>query len=336
MGVFDRSSSCNFQPDADCCMELYRIMLRIRRAEEKIVEIYPSDKIQSPVHLSIGQEAVSAGVCYALRPEDRVYGTYRGHGLFIAKGGDLKSMFAELYGKDTGCARGRGGSMHLLAPEVGLMGCSAIVASMVPVATGDALASQMRGRPYVVLAFFGDGAVDEGIFFESLNFAALKSLPIVYVCENNGLAIHSRISDRHRKTEIYRYVEGLGIPGYRFDGNDAGLVYSTTAQAVQRVRDTDGPLFLEYMTCRHYEHVGPGTDLDADYRDPMDLAQAADNDPLKRAKWILQERFGVPQAWFEEQERWAQGEVEEAALFAEQSPFPEPAGLCGDLFELER
>jgi TPP-dependent pyruvate/acetoin dehydrogenase alpha subunit len=155
-------------------LELYRTMLRIRLAELRIVDIYPTDKIQSPVHLSIGQEAVAAGVCRALKSSDHVLGTYRGHAIYIAKGGDMNGMFAELYGKATGCAKGRGGSMHLVAPEAGLMGCSAIVGGTIPVAVGDALAAKMEGRGRVAAVFFGDGALDEGVFFESANFAVLK------------------------------------------------------------------------------------------------------------------------------------------------------------------
>ena len=194
-------------------VSLFKAMLKIRLAEERVIEIYPSDKIQSPIHLSLGQEAVAAGVCLALRKDDHIYGTYRGHGIYIAKGGSLKKAFAELFAKDTGCCRGKGGSMHYVAPEVGLMGCSAIVASTIPVATGDALAAQYLGSDRVVVAFFGDGAVGEGVFFESLNFAALKKLPVIYVLENNNYAVHSRVKDRHKMTKLYPFFECLWIKG---------------------------------------------------------------------------------------------------------------------------
>ncbi len=318
--------------DASTGRDLYRVMLKIRLAEQRIASLYPSDKIQSPVHLSIGQEAVSAGVCRALRATDHVYGTYRGHGLFISKGGDLKAMFAELYGKDTGCARGKGGSMHLVAPQIGLMGCSAVVASTIPVATGDALASTMQGRPRVVAAVFGDGGVDEGVFFESVNFAVLKSLPIIYVCENNGLAVHSTVSDRHRRTELFRISEGLGLPGQRYDGNDVGVVYTTMADAVERVRQGGGPVLLEYMTYRWYEHVGPGTDYHETYRDPQEAARALSHDPLERARAMLAARFGVTEAMVRQWEQETLREIDEAVAFAERSPFPSVDRLSEDLY----
>lgn len=318
--------------DASTGMDLYRVMLKIRLAEQRIASLYPSDKIQSPVHLSIGQEAVSAGVCRALRATDHVYGTYRGHGLFISKGGDLKAMFAELYGKDTGCARGMGGSMHLVAPEVGLMGCSAVVASTIPVATGDALASTMQGRPRVVAAVFGDGAVDEGVFFESVNFAVLRNLPIIYVCENNGLAVHSKVSDRRRQTELFRIAEGLGLLGQRHDGGDVGVVYTTMAEAVERVRQGGGPALMEYITYRWYDHVGPGTDYHETYRDPLEAAHALSHDPLERAKAMLVMRLGVTETTIRQWEHETHREIDEAVAFAERSPFPSVDRLSEGLY----
>jgi TPP-dependent pyruvate/acetoin dehydrogenase alpha subunit len=322
--------------DVTTALELHRIMLKIRRVEEHVARIYPSDQIQSPVHLSIGQEAVSAGVCMALGKTDRIYGTYRGHGLFIARGGDLKRMFAELYGKGAGCARGRGGSMHLVAPEVGLMGCSAIVGSAIPVATGDALASEMLGRPRVVVAFFGDGAMDEGIFFESMNFAALKGLPIIYVCENNTLAIHSRVSDRHKQTELFRYGEALGVPGCRYDGNDVHLVYTTMVMVLEKIRNRGGPVLLEYMTYRWYEHVGPGIDHEESYRNSQEASVAYQNDPLLKSEKRLREDYQIGDEVFTGLEQSILKDIEEATRFAEESPFPSGDDLCTVLYEGER
>lgn len=316
-------------------VELYQKMLTIRLAELEIVKIYPTDKIQSPVHLSIGQEAVAAGVCCALGQKDRIYGTYRGHGIYIGRGGGLKELFAELYAKDTGCARGKGGSMHLVAPKVGVMGCSAVVASTIPVAAGDALASQMKGTPYVVAAFFGDGAVDEGVFYESINFAALKKLPIVFVCENNGYAIHSRVADRHKQTELYRYGESLGMSGKRFDGNDVETVYTTMKQAVEEIRNGGEPRILEYTTFRHYEHVGIGQDMEERYRDPQELQKALQHDPIKWAQHILKAKFKITDAALKEWEAKIQKEIQKAIAFADASAFPSEDRLFTDLF-LER
>mgnify|MGYP001612213821 CR=1 FL=1 len=308
-------------------------MLKIRISEERVIQVYPSDKIQSPVHLSIGQEAVVAGLCRALRPTDHVHGTYRSPGLYIAKGGDLKGMFAELYGKDTGCARGKGGSMHLVAPEVGLLGCSAIVASTIPVATGDALASRMRRDGRVVAAFFGDGAIDEGVFFESVNFAVLKNLPIVYVLENNRYAIHSKVSDRHKQTNLYRLVEGLGLKGRRYEGDDAMRVYRTMSQAVERARAGRGPALLEYMTYRRNAHVGLENDYHEAYRYPREEALALKKDPVKTLAAALIKRWGVKRKALADLFKDIEKEVDEAVAFAELSPFPAPERLHADVFK---
>ena len=318
--------------DTPTALALYTLMFKIRRAEEKVAALYPSDKIQSPIHLSIGQEAVAAGVCYALETTDHLYGTYRSHGIYIAKGGDLKKLFAELYAKDTGCARGKGGSMHLVAPEVGLMGCSAIVASTIPLAVGDALAAKMKRDNRVAVAFFGDGAVDEGVFFESLNFASLKQLPVIFVCENNNYAVHSKVADRHAQPEIYRYGEALNVPGQRYDGDDAEVVYTSMRDTVKYVREKSRPVLLEYMTYRWAEHVGPGCDHEEGYRDHRKLRAALKNDPLKRAKKILQS-LKIPRKEIGACEKKVNQEIEAAVAFAEASPFPGPERLHADLFE---
>lgn len=313
-------------------IELYKKMLLIRLAEKKIVEVYPTDKIQSPVHLSFGQEGISAGVGLAMKRTDHLYGTYRNHGIYIAKGGDLKKMFAELYGKDTGCARGKGGSMHLVAPDVGLMGCSAIVGSTIPIATGDALASSLQGRERVVVAFFGDGAVDEGVFYESINFAALKNLPIIFVCENNEYAIHSKVADRHKNTQIYQYGESLGVPGKRFNGNDADEVYETMSEEIEKIRKGSGPVLLEYMTYRWYEHVGPGIDHSEAYRLPGRYKTAQNEDPLVHAAERLKKIFKKSIANFEGWEKEITKAINEAVAFAEKSPYPDKSRLYEDLF----
>ena len=312
--------------------ELYRLILKIRLAERKIIEIYPSDKIQSPVHLSIGQEAVSVGICRGLRPADHVFGTYRGHGLYIAKGGELNRMFAELYGKETGCSKGKGGSMHLTSPETGLMGCSAIVGSTIPVAAGDALASQMKGRPYVVAAVFGDGGVDEGVFFETVNFAVLKKLPLLFICENNGYAIHSKVSDRHGQPKLFKIGSGLGLAGKRFDGNDVFTVTAAVRAAAEAVRKGGAPILLEFTTHRWQEHVGPGSDLDEYYRERGEKGRSHKSDPLAIARATLKRRWRVADADFKLWESQIREEVEAAVAFAEKSPFPGPEQLYTDLY----
>ena len=185
--------------------------LRIRLVEERIMELYPSDKIQSPVHLSIGQESVAVGICHSLLPSDLLYSTYRSHAFYLAKGGDVRKLFAELYGKVTGCCQGKGGSMHLAAPDVGFMGTSAVVASAIPHAVGSALATKYLKKNQVNVVVFGDGAMDQGVYHESLNFAALHQLPVVFIFENNGLAVHSPLESRHAFSTL-DHVKSYGIP----------------------------------------------------------------------------------------------------------------------------
>src|SRR5437764_8892731 len=214
---------------------LYQARYRIRRVEEEVARAYPTDAIKSPVHLSIGQEAVSVGVCAALRSQDVVFGTYRGHAMYLAKGGDLNAMVAELYGRSTGCTRGKGGSMHLIDPEAGVMGTSAVVGTSIANAAGYAYALKLRGSDAVVVNFFGDGATEEGVFAETLNFTALKRLPVIFVCENNGYAIHTHQSRRQGRPDIRAKAEAFGLPAERLDGNDVAGLLRRTAEVVSTI-----------------------------------------------------------------------------------------------------
>jgi pyruvate dehydrogenase E1 component alpha subunit len=244
---------------------LFRTALLIRLVEERIIALYPSDRIQSPVHLSIGQEAVAVGVCDALHGDDLVFATYRSHGFYIAKGGKLDAMFAELYGRKDGISGGKAGSMHLAAPEVGLMGSSAVVASTIPHAVGAALSFKRHGTSRIAVAVFGDGATEEGVYHESLNFAALMKVPVLFLCEDNGLAVHS-----HRPVrQSYRLIEhaaAYGIPGRRLEeGWDMLAVRQATLEAAAHVR-MGRPFLLEVATSRYKEHVGVGEDFHFNYR----------------------------------------------------------------------
>src|SRR5881396_3784590 len=219
---------------------LYRKLWLIRRAEEEIARLYPSDKIKSPVHLSIGQEAVSAGVCDVLRPDDVVSGTYRSHACYMAKGGDLRALFAELYGKDTGCARGKGGSMHLVDMNRYILGTSAVVGTTIPIAVGYALALKREATGRVVAAFFGDGATEEGVFHESLNFAALHRLPVLFVCENNSLAIHTPIEKRWATSRLCERVSTYDIPAHQVTGSGVLEIRQLAAGAIAPMRTGEG------------------------------------------------------------------------------------------------
>ena len=306
---------------------LYRKLFLIRRAEEEIARIYPSDKIKSPVHLSIGQEGVAVGACDPLRPDDVVSGTYRSHAAYIAKGGELRALFAELYGKDTGCARGKGGSMHLVDMSQYILGTSAVVGTTVAIAVGYALALKREGRGRVVVSFFGDGATEEGVFHESLNFAALHRLPVLFVCENNGLAIHTPIEKRWASRQLCERVRTYAIPAHQVPDSDVLEIRQLAAEAIAGMRNgTSGPLFLECHTYRWREHVGPNEDYDAGYRSREDLAWWQTNDQVAviGAKLSSDERTRIQS----EVER----EITEAIQFAENSPFPEPEELYRDVF----
>jgi TPP-dependent pyruvate/acetoin dehydrogenase alpha subunit/nucleoside-diphosphate-sugar epimerase len=307
---------------------LYRSMRRIRRVEEELSRLYPTDRIKSAVHLSIGQEPVAAGVCEALAPQDVVFGSYRSHAMYLAKGGDLKRMIAELYGKVGGCARGKGGSMHLIDTAHGVMGASAIVAATIPQAVGYAYALRLRRRDAIVVSFFGDGAVDEGDFHEAANFAALKELPVLFVCENNFYAIHSHHLSRHRSDNLCERARSYGMPAERLEGNDPLEIFARVAETVRRMREERaGPAFIECMTWRWKKHVGPGDDYALGYRTEQDARPWIEADAVARlgARLDAGRRRRLDEA--------IEREIREAFEFAEASPFPQDEELFADVFK---
>ena len=295
---------------------LYRSLYRIRRVEEEVARVYPTDKIKSPVHLSIGQEALAVGVCEALEARDVVFGTYRGHAAYLAKGGDLPSMVAELYGKATGCAGGKAGSMHLLDPDHGVMGMSAVVGTTIPHAAGFAYALKLRQPGAIAVCFMGDGATEEGVFYETLNFAALHTLPLLFVVENNGFAIHSPQSTRQKNTNIAERAATFGLPTQRLSDDDVFAILSATSQAVRAIRFGSGPRLLEIATYRWKEHVGPGEDFHVGSRSFEDAHMWMENDQVAiTGALIADERR-------QQIEDPVEAEIAEAFLFAEASPFP--------------
>ena len=301
--------------------------LLIRRVEEEIERLYPTDKIKSPVHLSIGQESVAVGACKALRPEDKVFCTYRGHAAYLAKGGDLKSMWAELYGKEDGCARGKAGSMHLIDQDVGFMGTSAIVASTIPNSVGYAWALKQQKSDAVVVNFFGDGATDEGVFHESMNFAALMDVPMIFICENNGYAIYSRIEARAKQVKMFERAQSYGITAKRIEDGDVFAVHDAVSEAAANIRDgKSGPVFLEVMTYRWRDHVGPGGDLHLNYRDEAELAVWRDKDQLPMLADM------VPAKQRAEIEARVEADIAAAIDHAEQSNFPDDSELWEHVF----
>ena len=298
-------------------MRLHFEMLRIRVVETTLAELYKEQEMRTPAHFSVGQEAIAVGVCAALERDDVVYSGHRCHAHYLAKGGDLAALVAELYGRETGCARGRGGSVHLTDPEVGLIASSAILAQTVPVAVGSALAFKMDGSRRVAVTFFGDGAIDEGVFHESLNWASVRRLPVLFVCENNLYATHSPLSVRlPQGTRIDRRAGAYRIASERIDGNDLVAVYRATMRAVARCRRGEGPAFLECMTYRWLEHVGPGEDFRSGYRSVDEARPWMDNDQLQRTAALL------PKAQRTTIEQQVEDEVADALAFADASPFP--------------
>lgn len=308
-------------------IKFYTSLYRIRRVEEEIAKVYPTDKIKSPVHLSIGQEAISVGVCEALLPEDVVFGTYRGHALYLAKGGNLNQMIAELYGKSTGSNKGKGGSMHLVDIKAGVMGQSAIVGTTIPQAVGYALAQKYLKTNRVVVSFFGDGAVEEGIFHESINFAALKKLPIIFVCENNSYAIHTHQNQRQSNLNIWERAQSYGIPAERIEDSDIFKIYEKISQKVKALRNgKTGPFFFECMTYRWREHVGPNDDFHLGYRTEKEREPWVKNDQLQRVAMLIDsgKRKKI--------ETQVENEIKKAFEFAEISPFPKDSELFTDVF----
>lgn len=311
---------------------MYVTMLKLRKFEERVAELIGKE-IKCPTHLCIGQEAVATGVCTNLRRDDYVFSTHRSHGHYIAKGGDMKALMAEFYGKATGCSKGRGGSMHLASPDMGLPGSSAIVAGTVPLAVGAALAFSMQGKDTVSVAFFGDGAIGEGAFYESLNFASLKKLPVVFICENNLYSTHMPISACLADTNIYKKVEAFNMPGLRIDGNDVVEVYQAAGGAVENARLGKGPTLIECMTYRWRGHVGSSDDLDKGLRSKEELDYWMARCPIKALERFLLHRGVISELEKNQICTGIQREVEETVIFARESPYPDKIELLSNVFK---
>jgi pyruvate dehydrogenase E1 component alpha subunit len=313
---------------------MHQNMVRIRKFEEKVADLVTSGEIITPCHLYIGQEAVATGVCASLRVDDYVFSTHRSHGHYLSKGGDGKRLMAELYCRANGCSRGKGGSMHITSPDIGLPGSSAIVAGTIPIAVGSALSFSIQKRDSVSVSFFGDGAVDEGVFYESLNFSALKRLPVIFICENNLYSTHMPISDCISDTQIYKKAEPFNMPGLRVDGNDAIEVFRAARWAVERARAGEGPALIECMTYRWRGHVGPNYDIDKGLRSEDELKYWMSRCPIKFLEETLIERGVLSLSDKRQVYEKIEEEVEDAVAFAKGGPFPEERDLSKDVFKM--
>jgi pyruvate dehydrogenase E1 component alpha subunit len=302
---------------------MLRDMMRIRSAEETLADLYKEQEMRTPTHFSIGQEAVAVGVCDVLRRDDVAYSGHRCHAHYLAKGGDLDAMVAELYGKETGSARGRGGSVHLSAPEVGFIASSAILGQTMAVATGSAWTFAMDRTPRVAVCFFGDGAIEEGIFHETLNFASVKRVPVIFVCENNGYSTHTPLEVRQPKgTTIWERAQCYQIPSQHADGNDVFTVRRAAQEAVEWARAGNGPYFLEFSTYRWREHVGPNWDYDAGYRTKGEVDSWMERCPIKRATRELIAAGVCTDAQVATWQTEIQQQVDHAVAAAKAAPFP--------------
>ena len=314
-------------------LSLYYNMLRIRMVEEKIAELYPEQEMRCPVHLCIGQEAIAVGVCANISNKDYLLSSHRSHGHYLAKGGDLKKMLAEIYGKATGCCKGKGGSMHLVDLSVGVLGTTPIVAGIIPIAAGAALGTKMKGEGKVAVVFFGDAATEEGVFFETLNFASLKKLPVLFICENNFFSVYSPLSVRQPKErDNLSLVNSLGIKASKGDGNDVLEVYGLAKKAIMDIRKGKGPYYLEFSTYRWREHCGPNFDNDLGYRSKKDFLKWKKRCPLDLFKRKLVKNSVLSFSQIKSFKENIQTEINAAVSFAKNSPDPEGKEMFSNVY----
>lgn len=314
---------------------LCKSVIRIRMTEEALSEQYKQQQMRTPTHFGVGQEAVAAGVCEALRSDDVVYTHHRSHNHYLAKGGTIRALAAELFGRETGCAAGRGGSVHLTARDKGFIASSAILGQTIAVATGSALAFKMDNSTRISVTFFGEATCEEGVFYESLNYASINRLPVLFVCENNLYSTESPLSVRQPAgTDLCERVKSFKVASERVDGNDVFAVNAAADRAANYLRRGQGPFFLECMTYRWLEHVGPNYDheMGRSYRSKEELESWMKRCPMLRARekmiaegWASTEQFD---SWRGE----VANEVEDAIAFAKASPWPQVSALFDNVY----
>ncbi len=308
---------------------MYEKMYRIRKFEEMAVKYYAAGLIPGTVHIYIGEEALATGICAALREDDYITSTHRGHGHLIAKGGDVKLMMAELFAKKTGYCKGKGGSMHICDLSLGIMGSNGIVGAGLPIAAGVGVASKMRGAGQVCVCFFGDGASNRGTFHESLNMASVYKLPVIYVCENNFYGISGCTKDTMNISDITVRASSYGIPGIKVDGNDPIETYHAAKTAVGFARSGGGPTLIVAQTWRHRGHWEGDPD---NYRDSAECQLWLTKDPINRFEDTLCQKEAVKKSEIEKIQKKVLEEINHAVEFAKQSPVPDPQDLYSDVY----
>jgi pyruvate dehydrogenase E1 component alpha subunit len=317
----------------DVRLALYRSMLKIRRVEERIQALYPQGDMRCPTHFSIGQEAVAAGVCRNLRLEDYVISGHRSHAQYIGKGGSLRAMFAELYGKVDGCASGRGGSMHLIDLSVNFLGCVPIVGSTIPIGVGASFGAMLQDQTALTVIFFGDAATETGVFHESVNFAAMHRLPVLFVCENNLYSVNTPLEARQPTNRtIAELARGHGIRSSQHDGQQVETVDAVTGDTIAKIREKGGPALLEFITYRWLEHCGPLGDLHLGYRTQEEFDSWVARCPIRLHRNLLEQDGAMDEASHAIMEAEITAEIDDAIAFAQNSPFPERAELGRHMF----
>ena len=309
--------------DTKQLLECYKLSSRIRSVEETIAREYPSGEMRCPVHLSIGQELVSAVVGLNQQKQDTAVSSHRAHAHYLAKGGNLHRMIAEIYGKVTGCCKGRGGSMHLIDLEVGFLGSSAIVGNSIPIGVGSGLTHKLNNSNALSFIFLGDGAIEEGSFYESVNFSVVQELPTVYICENNLYSVYTGLNQRQPTgRNIYQMVNGMGIKSVKIETTNVLDCLNKTTEIINLVRTSKKPVFIEYDTYRWLEHCGPNDDDYLGYRPQGELNKWKEKDPISILRNILISDFGIPDSKI--QEIHTEIEIEVLAAFdqAKKDKFP--------------
>jgi TPP-dependent pyruvate/acetoin dehydrogenase alpha subunit len=314
-------------------LALFRAMLYVRRVEERIIALYGEQEMRCPTHFSIGQEAVSAGVSAHLGKDDYAISAHRSHAHYLNKGGSLKAMFSELYGKANGCAHGNGGSMHLIDLSINFIGCVPIVGSTIPIGVGAAFGATLLGQDRLCVVYFGDSAAETGVFYEAVNWAILQKLPVVFICENNQYSVHTPLRLRQPPGRSIKHVaDGLGLRAFGGDGQTVECVYALAKEAIAYTRNGDGPTLIEFQTYRWLQHCGPLYDLDLGYRPPGEFESWTARCPIALQKENLCKVGLLTEVEFEKITGEIDASIDEAVAYAKQSAFPPREALMANVY----